>query len=124
MQHPDISLELFVIFNAIAAVFANAFPILWAFLSPWHTTRLGKALMLQGVSLAVALDTTLLFAVLDESTVVRRSFYIVVFLFLAVSCGYITFKMLKHNYVLPMKRMGAPLWKPWLHVTPERLNND
>ena len=120
-QDPSTSLHLFIIFNAIAAFFANAFPLLWGFLSPWHKSHLGRAMMLQGVSLALALDTTLAFAILNESTVIRRSVYVVVFIFLALSTGTITWKVLKHNYILPMRALGAPLWKPWRHVTPSKL---
>lgn len=123
-QDPDISLILFIIFNTIAAFFANAFVILWGFLSPWYKSHLGRAMMLQGVSLAIALDTTLAFAVLNETTVIRRSVYVLVFLFLAVSTGCITWKVIKHNYILPMRALGAPLWKPWQHITPRKLNDE
>lgn len=121
-QDPSTSLILFIIFNTIAAFFANAFPILWAFLSPWHKSHLGRAMMLQGVSLALALDTTLAFAIFNEPTLLRRSTFIAVFFLLALSTGYITYKVVKHNYILPMRALGAPLWKPWQHITPKKLD--
>lgn len=123
-QDPNTSLHLFIIFNVIAALFANAFPLLWGFLSPWYKSHLGQAMMLQGVSLALALDTTLAFAVLNESPLVRRSTLIVVFVFLTVSSGYITWRVIKNNYILPMRALGVPLWKPWQHVTTRRLNDE
>ena len=123
-QDPSTSLTLFIIFNTIAAFFANAFPLLWGFLSPWHKSHLGRAMMLQGVSLALALDTTLAFAVLNETTVIRRSVYVAVFFLLAASTGYITWKVIKHNYILPMRALGAPLWKPWQHITPRKLSDE
>ena len=123
-QDPNTSLHLFIIFNAIAAFFANAFPLLWGFLSPWYKSHLGRAMMLQGVSLALALDTTLAFAILNETILVRRSLYIVVFFFLALSTGFITWKVIKHNYILPMRALGVPLWKPWQYITPEKLTDE
>lgn len=44
----------------IAAVCASSFPILYMF-SPWHTSRVGRAFMLQSIAFAAALDLTVLF---------------------------------------------------------------
>lgn len=44
----------------VAAFFATAFPVMYAF-SPWYKSALGKVLMLHGFALAFALDVTLLF---------------------------------------------------------------
>ena len=123
-QDPNTSLYLFILFNAIAALFANALVILWGFLSPWYKSHLGRAMMLQGVSLALALDTTIAFVILNETTVIRRSVYDAVFFLLAVSTGCITWKVLKHNYILPMRALGVPLWKPWQYITPEKLTDE
>lgn len=46
----------------VAAVCTTAFPVLWSF-SRWWTTTLGRLLMLQAVSFAVAMDLTLFFQI-------------------------------------------------------------
>ena len=46
----------------VAALGANSFPVLYAF-SPWYKSQLGKIMMLLGITLAVALDLSLLFGV-------------------------------------------------------------
>ena len=123
-QDPNTSLYLFILFNAIAALFANALVILWGFLSPWYKTKLGQAMMLQAVSLAIAVNTTLTIAILDESMVTQRLIFVVVFILLTVSTEYITWKVIKHNYILPMRALGAPLWKPWQHIKPRSLDDE
>lgn len=45
---------------AVAAFFTTLFPVIYL-LFPWQSTRLGRLLMLQAVSFALALDMTLLF---------------------------------------------------------------
>lgn len=45
----------------VAAFFTTLFPVIYL-IFPWHTTRLGRLLMLQAVSFALALDITLLFS--------------------------------------------------------------
>lgn len=45
---------------AVAAFCSTSFPVLYAF-SPWYSTLLGRFLMLQAVSFALAIDMTLLF---------------------------------------------------------------
>lgn len=44
----------------LAAIFTTLFPVLYSFF-PWTSTLLGKLLMFQGISFALAVDTTLLF---------------------------------------------------------------
>lgn len=52
--------KLIQICLVIAAFCASSFPVLYAFF-PWRSTMLGRLLMLQSISFAVALDLTLLF---------------------------------------------------------------
>lgn len=42
-------------FSAIAAICTTSFPVLYL-ISPWYRSPLGRALMLQSVSIALALD--------------------------------------------------------------------
>lgn len=44
----------------IAAIFATAFPVIYMFF-PWYSTWLGRFVMLHAISLALALDMTVLF---------------------------------------------------------------
>lgn len=44
----------------VAAICTTAFPLLYLF-SPWHGSKIGRVVMLQGVAFALAMDITLLF---------------------------------------------------------------
>lgn len=89
---------------AIACVCATAFPILYLF-APWYKTRLGRALMIQGWAFAVALDLTLLFYFWQPvSLFVVLWVNAVVFTLIAGATAYLTWKMLKHNLYLPLKK--------------------
>ena len=44
------------IFLAIAAVAVTMFPLLYGLLSPWYTSHLGRAVLLQSLSIAMAID--------------------------------------------------------------------
>jgi hypothetical protein len=48
------------VFLISATVFADLFVVLYAF-SPWYRSAVGRLLMLQSISLALALDITLVF---------------------------------------------------------------
>lgn len=44
----------------VAAICTTSFPLLYLF-SPWYGSKIGRALMLQGIAFAVTVDITLLF---------------------------------------------------------------
>lgn len=44
------------VFLAIAAVAVTIFPLLYGTLSPWYRSHLGRAVLLQSVSIAMAID--------------------------------------------------------------------
>lgn len=59
-RDPETLAEILKYMLVIAAIFATAFPVIYSF-SRWHETGLGRILMLHGISLAFALDVTVLF---------------------------------------------------------------
>lgn len=69
----------------VAAVSATAFPLLYAF-SPWFKSTLGRCIMGQSLSLALAIDVTLLFQYWDsaEQTTI---FWINLFVFGSVAAA-------------------------------------
>lgn len=44
----------------VAALCATAFPLLYLF-SPWHGSKIGRVVMLQGIAFSLAIDRALLF---------------------------------------------------------------
>lgn len=82
----------------IAAVCATLFPIIYAF-SPWFSTVLGRVLMLQSVSFALALDVTLLFAYWHPDDILIIFWTdVMVFTLIAISTVALTFMLLRTNY--------------------------
>jgi len=91
------------IFVGFAAFFTTCFPLLYA-PSPWYETRLGRALMSQGISVAFAGDMTFIFLIW-KPTNLTFIFYVNLFGFagIALSTGYLTWMMLKHNVIIPLQ---------------------
>jgi hypothetical protein len=89
----------------LAAIFTTAFPILYLF-SPWYSTKLGRLLMLQAVSFALAIDITLLFTYWFPSNILIN-FWIeaAVFFLIACSTGALTFMLWRTNH---QKRPSHP----------------
>lgn len=93
--------SLIFVMMCIAAFTTTAFPLLYAF-APWYKSRLGRGLMLQGIAIALALDLTVLFAIWTPTNILVLfwvSFF--GFAFIAMATGYLTWKMLKHNFIIP-----------------------
>lgn len=81
----------------VAAVCATIFPIAYAIV-PWFRSALGRALMLQSVSLALALDVTLFFQYWNpypEHILIAFWVNVVVFGMIAVATSYLTFLLLR-----------------------------
>lgn len=57
MPNIDTVLQWTQTFLAIAAICTTAFPLLYLF-SPWYRSQLGRAVMIQSVSVALALDVS------------------------------------------------------------------
>lgn len=82
----------------IAAICTTAFPVLYLF-SPWYGSPLGRVLMLQGASFALAMDVTLLFqywAPADPMVI----FWINAFVLslIAAATASLTFHLWRSNY--------------------------
>lgn len=91
------------VFLGLAAFFTTMFPVLYS-LARWHETRLGRALMLQGIAFAFVLDLTFLFSFWTPTNVLVI-FWANMIGFGAIACatGYLTWKMLKHNVIIPLQ---------------------
>lgn len=86
----------------IAGFFSTAFPIVYSF-SPWYKSRLGRALMIQAIAFALALDLTLIFHFWTPTNILVIFWTnAVIFTLIAGATAYLTWKMLKHNLYLPM----------------------
>jgi hypothetical protein len=81
----------------IAAIFCTLFPIMYSF-SRWRQFLLGRILMLTMVSLALAVDLTLLFAYWQPKDILV-SFWIevIVFSLIAISTAGMSYKMWQLN---------------------------
>lgn len=91
----------------LAALFTTLFPILYAFV-PWYRTPLGRSLMIQAITLAIAVDGTLLLQFwTPENLEALIWFNAAVFTALAGSSAYLTWKMFKHNFIKPYKEKKA-----------------
>lgn len=84
-----------------AAIFTTAFPILYLF-SPWYSTLLGRLLMLQAISFALAIDFTLLFQFwVPVNVLIVFWMNAAVFFLIAIATGALTIKLwiLNHRKV-------------------------
>jgi hypothetical protein len=71
------------VFLIAAVVFADLFVVLYAF-SPWYRSAVGRLLMLQSISLALALDITLVFHFWPPHSIMV-AFWIELFEFLLIA---------------------------------------
>lgn len=81
-----------------AAIFTTAFPVLYLF-SPWHSTRLGRLLMLQAVAFALAIDLTLLFQFwVPVNVLIVFWMNAAVFFLIAIATGALTIMLWRVNH--------------------------
>lgn len=86
------------VFLWVAAFFATSFPVLYMF-SPWYSTNLGRLLMLQSVSFALAIDLTVLFTVWQpENILIYFWVQVFVFGFIAIATGLLTYGLWRTNH--------------------------
>lgn len=82
----------------IAAFCSTSFPLLYSFF-PWRSTKLGRLLMLQSVSFALALDCTLLFQFwFPEDILIIFWINALVFILIAVATASLTWMMWTTNH--------------------------
>lgn len=95
---PEVLFEWIRYVIIFAAFFTTAFPILYAF-STWYKSRLGRLLMLQAISLALAVDLTLLFTYWVPEHFLSIFFWnVIVFSLIGLSSAGLTWKMATLNY--------------------------
>lgn len=89
----------------VAAVCATSFPVIWAF-SRWWETLLGRLLMLQGVSFALAINLTLVFRTWPPTHHIELALITtaVVFGLIALSTSLLTATMIRMNYIRRKKK--------------------
>lgn len=69
----------------VAAVATTLVPIVYSF-SPWYTTQLGRMFMVRGITFALAMDLTALFAMWNPNNIVLEFWtQIVVFSIVAIT---------------------------------------
>lgn len=99
MTQEDIAaLEVWlVICGVIAAICTTAFPVFYSFLR-WRQTWVGKALMLQGLAFAAAMDLTILFWFLPPESIVLQFWVTFVgYTFIAISTALVTGVLIRTN---------------------------
>lgn len=98
-RDPEVLENILKIALIIAAVFATIFPILYSF-SPWFSTPLGRVLMLHGISLALALDVTVLFFYWQPKDILVIFWVeIIVFSLIAIANLCMCILLVRHNYI-------------------------
>ena len=88
----------------VAALCTTSFPVLYGIISPWHKSWLGRALMLQGVALAAALDITLIFQFWKGANSFRFGVYAVVIIAIAAATATLTAGMWRTNRAARTRR--------------------
>jgi hypothetical protein len=87
----------------IAAIGSTSFPVVYAF-SPWRTRAVGRVLMLLGVSLALAVDLTVLFIFWTPSSIMLRFWInILILSAIAISTFSVTWTMWRLNHPIRKK---------------------
>lgn len=81
----------------IAAVCTTAFPLLYLF-SPWYGSYVGRGVMVQSVSFALAMDITLLFQYWLPELYIRFWINALVLSFIAGATAYLTAVLWRANY--------------------------
>lgn len=92
-------LEISRIFLIIAAVCTTIFPILYLF-SPWYKSHLGRAVMIQSVSIAAALDISVVFNYVEAPSDLRAILFInvVVLSLIASAAVYLSIMLIHYNF--------------------------
>lgn len=88
------------IFLAIAAVCVTTFPVLYGVLSPWYKSHLGRAVLVQSVAVALAIDISAYGQFWAITNDLHKILVInVVFLaFIAVASLYLTAMLVYYNF--------------------------
>lgn len=83
----------------ISAIFVTAFPLLYAVFSPWYKSQLGRAVMLQSLAVAFAVDFSAVyqFWAFTASLRVLLTVRLFMFVFIGVAAIYLTVMFAVYN---------------------------
>jgi putative effector of murein hydrolase len=71
----DTALQWLKVISVITAICVTAFPLLYLF-SPWYRSQLGRAVMLQSISVAFAIDISVVYQYWRFTTDLQTLFFI------------------------------------------------
>lgn len=90
----------------IVAILVTAFPLLYAVFSPWYKSHLGRAVLLQSLAVAFAVDFSAVFQYwaftsnLYTLVVIR----LLIFVFVGLAVSYLTIVLIFTNFIKHGKR--------------------
>jgi hypothetical protein len=90
----------------IAALAATSFPFVYS-ITPWRSLTVGRVLMHVGISLALALDMTVLFTFWAPNVVIRLWISGIVVSYISISISRMTYQVWKANFSRKKKRYGS-----------------
>lgn len=95
----DTVLQWVKITSIVTAILATAFPLIYLF-SPWYRSQLGRAVMLQSVSIAFAIDLSVVYQHWRFTTDLRTLMYINIGMLVFISAGtlYLIVMLLIYNF--------------------------
>lgn len=91
----------------IAAFPVSAFPLLYLVLSPWYKSQLGRAVLLQSLSIAFVIDFSVVYRywAFTSNRVILLSVYFFMIVFIGLAASYLTVVLFYLNF---KSRKGAP----------------
>lgn len=92
--------SIFRVVIVIAAVLVTIFPLLYGLFSPWYRSHLGRAVMLEALSVAFAIDISAYAQFFRTTTNARNIFWINVGFLIVISLAslYLTAALLYYNF--------------------------
>lgn len=89
----------------IAAFPVTAFPLLYLVLSPWYRSQLGRAVMLQSLSIACAIDFSVVYQHWAFTSNIRLllTIWLFMIIFIGAAALYLTVVLIVINIVRPQK---------------------
>lgn len=100
--------------GVIAAVCVSTFPALYMF-SPWYSSPVGRAVMIQSLSVALAIDISIVFQFIDapDDLLTILIINVVVLGFICLASLYLTATLFYYNFYVN-KEQDMPNEKPFL----------
>lgn len=98
----------------IAAFPVTAFPLLYLLFSPWYKSQLGRAMLLQTVTLAFAVDFALIYQywAFTDNMLTLLTIRFFMYLFIGVAAFYLTIVLIVLNFIRPQKASNKNVEQP------------